>query len=46
MSKRNHIQNAMRNHNIVFLIIFMLTLFGLVALPLMNKDELDRKSVV
>lgn len=45
MSKRNHIQNAMRNHNIVFLIIFMLTLFGLVALPLMNKDEFPQFTI-
>lgn len=45
MSKRNHIQIAMRNHNIVFLIIFMLTLFGLVALPLMNKDEFPQFTI-
>lgn len=45
MSKRNHIENAMRNHNIVFLLILMLSLFGIVALPLMNKDEFPQFTI-
>lgn len=39
MSKRDHIQSAMRNPSIIFFIILILTAFGLYSLPKMNKDE-------
>lgn len=45
MRKRDHIQNAMRNHTIVFLLILLLTAFGIVALPLMNKDEFPQFTI-
>ena len=45
MSRLNHIESAMRNHTLVFLIILLLTGFGIVALPLMNKDEFPQFTI-
>ncbi|MGM9837193.1 MAG: efflux RND transporter permease subunit [Paludibacteraceae bacterium] len=39
MSKRNHIEGAMRNHSLVLFLFMALTLFGVWALTKMNKDE-------
>ena len=45
MSKRDHIQSAMRNPSIVFFIILMLTAFGIYSLPKMNKDEFPQFTI-
>ncbi len=39
MKKRTHIEGAMRNHNMVALVVFILLGIGIWSLPKMNKDE-------
>ena len=39
MSKRDHIQGALRNHGIIFFVFGVLMAFGIWALPQMSKDE-------
>jgi len=39
MSIKHHILSAMRSHNIVFFIVGCLVVFGMFALPRLNKDE-------
>ena len=39
MKKRNHIEGAMRSHNLVLLVVLVLTAVGIWSLPKMNKDE-------
>ncbi len=45
MKKRNHIEGAMRNHNLVFLIVLVLTAVGIWSLPKMNKDEFPQFTI-
>ena len=45
MKKRNHIEGAMRNHNLVFLIVLVLTAVGIYSLPKMNKDEFPQFTI-
>lgn len=39
MKKRTHIEGAMRNHNMVALVVLVLLCIGIWSLPKMNKDE-------
>lgn len=39
MTKRDHIQAAMRSHGIIFFIMAVLVAFGIWSLPQMNKNE-------
>lgn len=43
--KLDHIAAAMRHHNIVFFIFMALTLYGIWALPQMNKDEFPQFTI-
>ena len=47
MSKRkgNHITEAIRKHRLVTFVVCALVLFGLVSLPLMNKDEFPQFTI-
>ncbi len=45
MKKRNHIEAAMRNHNLVFLVVLVLTAIGIWSLPRMNKDEFPQFTI-
>ena len=45
MSKRDHIQNAMRNPSIVYFVILILSAFGIYSLPKMNKDEFPQFTI-
>ncbi len=45
MSKRDHIQGALRNHGIIFFVFGVLMLFGIWALPQMSKDEFPQFTI-
>lgn len=45
MFKRDHIQGAMRNHNLIFCVVAALVVFGIVALPHLNKDEFPQFTI-
>lgn len=45
MSKRNHIESAMRNHALVINIVAVLVIFGIYALKVMNKDEFPQVTI-
>lgn len=45
MKKRNHIEAAMHNHNLVFLVVLVLTAIGIWSLPKMNKDEFPQFTI-
>lgn len=45
MSRRDHIQGAMRNHNLIFCVVAALVVFGIVALPKLNKDEFPQFTI-
>lgn len=42
---RDHILGAMRNHGLVLFIFMALTLFGIISLPKMNKDEFPQFTI-
>lgn len=44
-SNRNHIETAMANHNLVFFIVAILVIFGIWALPHLNKDEFPQFTI-
>ena len=45
MNKRNHIESAMRKHNLVYATVLVLTLLGVWSLPRMNKDEFPQFTI-
>ena len=45
MSKRDHIQGALRNHGIIFFVFGVLMAFGIWALPQMSKDEFPQFTI-
>lgn len=45
MKKRNHIEGAMRSHNLVLLVVLVLTAVGIWSLPKMNKDEFPQFTI-
>ena len=45
MKKQNHIESAMRYHNIIFVVVACLVLFGIYALWHMNKDEFPNVTI-
>jgi len=45
MRQRNHIETAMRYHNIIFLVVSCLVVFGIFALGRMNKDEFPQVTI-
>ena len=45
MAKRNHIESAMRYHKLVYFVMACLLLFGVLALPRMNKDEFPQVTI-
>ncbi len=45
MHRRDHIQGAMRNHNLIFCAVAALVVFGIVALPKLNKDEFPQFTI-
>ena len=45
LKKSNHVLSAIRNHNIVFLIMSMLVAFGIYSLTQMNKDEFPQFTI-
>ena len=45
MTKRNHIEAAMRGHKMVFFVMTVLCLFGIYALIKMNKDEFPQVTI-
>ena len=45
MTKRDHIQSAMRNHGVVFFLTAVLAAFGIWSLPHLNKDEFPQFTV-
>lgn len=45
MRKLNHIESAMRYHNIIFTVVVCMVLFGIYALTQMNKDEFPEVTI-
>ena len=45
MTKRDHIQGALRNHGIVFFVFGVMMAFGIWALPQMSKDEFPQFTI-
>ncbi|MCQ2324468.1 MAG: efflux RND transporter permease subunit [Paludibacteraceae bacterium] len=45
MKPKNHIESAMREHKLVYLIVACLVGFGVFALPKMNKDEFPQVTI-
>ena len=45
MTKRDHIQGALRNHGIIFFLFGVMMLFGIWALPQMSKDEFPQFTI-
>ncbi|MCQ2342641.1 MAG: efflux RND transporter permease subunit [Paludibacteraceae bacterium] len=43
--KRNHIENAMTNHGLIFFIVSVLVALGLWSLPHLNKDEFPQFTI-
>ena len=45
MKERNHIEGAMRYHQLIYVIMLVLVGFGIFALPRMNKDEFPQVTI-
>ena len=45
MSKPNHIESAMRYHNLIYTVVGVLVLFGFYALGKMKKDEFPQVTI-
>lgn len=44
-NKRNHIEGAMRNHGLIYVIVACFVAFGIFSLPRMNKNEFPEVTI-